>query len=135
MDKDEFLRQFADVATHLSEDQRTKILRKAQHDARIGRFLADIRNKKNPPSLYRDKPSWMSVPEFLRTEWLNKGILHKEIDRKMVAAYDEDLIRGIINFEATHGRLPEELQFGILRKRQAQADKKSTLKKSVREFI
>lgn len=122
MRADEFAKQFAEVAPYLNEKHLAAILEKARHDARIGRFLAEINASDNRPGLYRDKPGWMSLPEFLKTEWLAKGWLRDDVDRQMVEAYDDGLLRGIINFEANHGRLPDDLQFKVLRQRQAKAD-------------
>lgn len=122
MRRDDFAKQFAEVAPYLNEKQLEAILERARHDARIGRFLAEINASNTRPALYRDKPGWMSLPEFLRTEWLAKGWLRDDVDRQMVGAYDDGLLRGVINFEANHGRLPDELQFKVLRERQARAD-------------
>lgn len=105
------VREFISVSKHLDDDFVELMLAEARHRARIPTFLERVAKYENPPEKYERSPRNLRLPEFIQKEWIDKGFLPAEIDRQMLAAYDEKIVRAIENYEYNNGLLDEKLRF------------------------
>lgn len=131
MNTEDFAKQFAEVAPYLNEKQLAAVLEKARHDARIGRFLAEINASDNKPIFKRDAPASLKMPDYLEREWFAKGWLRPDVDLQMVEAYEPGLPHLISTWERRNGILPEHLRFKKILNRTSEAERQARNDKSV----
>lgn len=105
------VKEFIHVAKHLDDDFVELLLVEARHRARIPEFLEFVSGLNSPPAKYETSPRNVRLPEFIQSEWIDKGFKPEEIDRQMLKAYDEKLVRAIENYEYNNGLLDESLRF------------------------
>lgn len=105
------VKEFIHVSKHLDDDFVELLLKEAQYRARIPEFLEILEEADDPPAKYETSPRSVKLPEFIQTEWVDKGFKPSEIDRQMLKAYDEKLVRAIENYEYNNGLLDHDLRF------------------------
>lgn len=103
--------EWVSITEHLDETDMQLLLQEARSRARVSLFLNRISESRCPPIRYIESPRGLGLKEFIEREWISKGFLPHEIDRRMLAAYDKKLVRAIENFEYANGILPDALRF------------------------
>lgn len=105
------VKEFVSVSKHLDDDFTDLLLAEARYRARIPAFLEMVSELDSPPAKYGTLLGNAQLPEFIRTEWVDKGFKPDEIDRQMLDAYDENLVSAIESYEKNNGLLEGALRF------------------------
>ena len=105
------VKEFIHVSKHLDDDFVELLLAEARYRARIPEFLEILTELEDPPAKYEMSPRSVRLPEFIEEEWVKKGFKPSEIDRQMLHAYDDKIVRAIENYEYNNGLLDEKLRF------------------------
>lgn len=109
--KSPLIQEWISVTDHLDDDDFELLLAEAKQRARVTIFVKELNAREDRPMQYAASPRNLKLTDFIEQEWVAKGFNPLSIDRKMLGAYDDKLVRAIENYEYNNGFLPEHLRF------------------------